>query len=672
MKLIKVAAGVLNQTPMAWLENRDNILAAIEQAKQQDVSVLCLPELCITGYGCEDAFHSPGVHDLALRMLHEIAPATAATEDSPSIVVSVGLPLVYAGGIFNTVALLAGGLIQGFVAKQHLAGDGIHYEPRWFKAWPEGVQGEIELGEITYPIGDLLFDVGGVRIGFEICEDAWVGQRPGASLAERGADLILNPSASHFAFDKHSVRQRFVLEGSRSFNVTYVYANLIGNEAGRAIYDGDAMIASGGQMLAIGPRLSYRSHLLTDAVVNIETTRMTRARTGSFEPEVDGDESDVVSTRFSWPPCPLKRPEIYTEPWMEGNSVKEEEFTRAVSLGLFDYVRKSHSRGFVVSLSGGCDSASVVVLISTMVKLAIEDLGYEETLNRLGSFLSDDPPKDAQALMTRILTTVYQATKNSGSVTRNAASDVAAAVHATHYEFDVQALVDGYRQVVSDSIGHKLNWKEHDITLQNIQARVRSPAVWMLANLNNALLLSTSNRSEAAVGYATMDGDTSGGLSPIAGIDKNFLRSWLRWMETTGPLGVGPIPELKSVNDQQPTAELRPPEQKQTDEDDLMPYEVLDQIEGLAIRDKLLPLEIYDHLKVGYPDESDAQLQQWIERFFRLWSRNQWKRERYAPSFHVDDKNLDPKSWCRFPILSGGYQLELQLLAEKLQSMEGA
>jgi NAD+ synthase (glutamine-hydrolysing) len=356
---------------------------------------------------------------------------------------------------------------------------------------------------------------------------------------------------------------------------------------------------------------------------------------------------------------------------MAGNSVKEEEFTRAVCLGLFDYVRKSRSRGFVVSLSGGCDSASVVALIGTMIKLATAELGHEETVKRLGSFLSDDPPANFESLLPRILTTVYQATDNSGPVTKNAAAETAAAFRATHYEFDVQSLVDGYRQVVSDAIGHKLNWDQHDITLQNIQARVRSPAVWMLANLNNALLLSTSNRSEAAVGYATMDGDTSGGLSPIAGIDKHFLRHWLRWMETAGPLNIGPAPALKSVNDQQPTAELRPPDQKQTDEDDLMPYEVLDQIECLAIRDKLMPLEIFEHLKIDFSAESALQLQQWIERFFRLWSRNQWKRERYAPSFHLDDKNLDPKTWCRFPILSGGYQLELQLLAEKVGSLDG-
>ena len=101
-----------------------------------------------------------------------------------------GLPLTYAGGVFNSVAVLVDGNVVGFVPKQHLAGDGIHYEQRWFKPWPQGVQAEFEFDGKTYPLGDFLFDVGGVRIGFEICEDAWVGARPGANHAARGADVI--------------------------------------------------------------------------------------------------------------------------------------------------------------------------------------------------------------------------------------------------------------------------------------------------------------------------------------------------------------------------------------------------------------------------------------------------------------------------------------------------
>ncbi|MFT7630131.1 MAG: NAD+ synthase (glutamine-hydrolyzing), partial [Mariniblastus sp.] len=515
------------------------------------------------------------------------------------------------------------------------------------------------------------FDVGGVRIGFEICEDAWVGTRPGANLANKGTDIILNPSASHFAFGKHLVRQRFVLEGSRAFNVTYVYANLVGNESGRAIFDGDAMIASGGKMLAIGKRLSYQPVTLTTAITNIDVTRMARARTGSFNPELDGDESDVIDVDFKCPTCGLAANDLVEESWMSGRDVKSEEFTRAVCLGLFDYMRKSHSRGFVVSLSGGCDSASVVALVSTMLKFAEQELGFEGLLPRLGPFLTaPDAPTNSQQLAKRLLTTVYQATKNSGDVTRNAAADVAAATHATHYEIDVDELVMKYRSIISEAIGVKLNWEQHDITLQNIQARVRSPSVWMLANLNNALLLSTSNRSEAAVGYATMDGDTSGGLSPIAGIDKAFLRRWLVWMEEQGPDDIGPMPELSSVNSQQPTAELRPPEDKQTDEDDLMPFEILDAIERMAILDKKMPVEILETVELEFGEFDRQQLGSWIVRFFRLWCRNQWKRERYAPSFHLDDKNLDPKTWCRFPILSGGYEYEIKQLEAVLANAD--
>jgi NAD+ synthase (glutamine-hydrolysing) len=220
--------------------------------------------------------------------------------------------------------------------------------------------------------------------------------------------------------------------------------------------------------------------------------------------------------------------------------------------------------------------------------------------------------------------------------------------------------------MVEGAIGRQLDWQSDDIALQNIQARTRAPSVWLLANIFGALLLSTSNRSEAAVGYATMDGDTAGGLSPIAGIDKNYLRKWLVWMEKQGPAGLGPIPALSAVNVQAPTAELRPAAEQQTDEGDLMPYDLLDAIERAAIRDKRGPLEVYELMHALFPQYDDVALVAWIERFFRLFTRNQWKRERYAPSFHFDDENLDPKTWCRFPILSGGFARELAALRRKV------
>ena len=343
--------------------------------------------------------------------------------------------------------------------------------------------------------------------------------------------------------------------------------------------------------------------------------------------------------------------------WETSKDIKEEEFARAVALGLFDYCRKSHSKGFVVSLSGGADSAACAVLVHLMKELAALDLGGVDAVRRK---LSLGPEQEHP-----FLTTVYQSTRNSGDVTREAATRVAEATGARHFEFDVDSLVEGYKSIVEGAIGRDLSWQNDDIALQNIQARVRSPSVWMLTNITGGLLLSTSNRSEAAVGYATMDGDTSGGLSPIAGIDKAFLREWLYWMETQGPTGVDPMPALGYVNRQEPTAELRPRESGQTDESDLMPYPVLDAIERLAIRDKKMPVEVWRMLCDRLVDlYSPDQLKGWVRRFFLLWSRNQWKRERYAPSFHLDDENLDPKTWCRFPILSSGFARELSELEE--------
>jgi len=183
-----------------------------------------------------------------------------------------------------------------------------------------------------------------------------------------------------------------------------------------------------------------------------------------------------------------------------------------------------------------------------------------------------------------------------------------------------------------------------------------------LSNKFGSMLLTTGNKSEMSVGYATLYGDMCGGFSVLKDIYKTEVYRLSRWRNANRPsLAKGPhgevIPERTLTRP--PTAELRPPASGQTDEGDLMPYELLDAIEGSAIRDRRTPLEVFQEMHARFPAYQVATLVAYVERFFRLWCRNQWKRERYAPSFHVDDKNLDPKTWCRFPILSGGFEREL-------------
>ncbi len=643
MKLIRIATSNVNQTPLDWNGNLERLLLCISDAKNEKARLLCLPELSITGYGCEDQFLAPSTTEQALDSLKKLIPLTKG------IAVAVGLPLRHQNAIYNTVAMIADGDLLGFYAKQNLAGDGIHYEPRWFRPWPKNVSLEVNVLGKTVPLGDILFDIGDVRIGFEVCEDAWVADRPGRRYAEYGVDIILNPSASHFAFGKQKIREQFVREGSRAFGVTYVYANLVGNEAGRIIYDGGSMIASNGNLIAQGERFSFQETTITSAVVDLDLHRLAQAQTASRQAELKAFTS--VKASFNWPQesHPSKTvPAIHYS--------KEVEFTRAVTLALFDYMRKSHSNGFVISLSGGADSAAVACLVAIMHQIAKQELSPEDWQNRLG-YLGDKIPD-----LKKLLICVYQATDNSGDTTRHAAETLANALGAEYAEWQVQDSVNQYIGMAEKTIGRTLTWETDDITLQNIQARVRAPGVWMLANLRNALLLTTSNRSEAAVGYATMDGDTCGGLAPIGGIDKAFLLHWLRWLETEGSADIPALPVLKIINQQQPTAELRPADQGQSDESDLMPYPILDQIERWAIRDKKAPTEVHQLLTHRFPNYQNDTLKKYVIHFFRLWSRNQWKRERYAPSFHLDDQNLDPKTWCRFPILNAGFEEELSFL----------
>jgi NAD+ synthase (glutamine-hydrolysing) len=664
MRLIKVAVACVNQTPFAWDENFAHLKQAIDHARADGVSMLCLPELAITGYGCEDAFFMDGLQDLAFAQLEQLAALTEG------MVVAVGLPVYHEKALYNAAALLANGKIVGFVAKQFLAGDGIHYEPRWFKAWPAGEVDTLERigpdGAIRrWPIGDLLFDIGDIRIGFEICEDAWVANRPGTDLALRGADIMCNPSASHFAFGKFAVRQRFVVEGSRAFGVAYLYANLLGNEAGRIVYDGGGLIASGGELSARGRRFSFHDVELTSAVVDIDGNRREQARRGSHRPRHDAD-GQVIEFPFVWPKRSPELPAKPTVSWEDRATVREEEFARCVSLGLWDYLRKSRAQGYVVSMSGGADSAACATLVALMTRFAFAELGpggvrqHLPTCRKLHEVIESG--KDVTSAVGALLTCAYQPTENSGGVTRKAAEEVSKALGAEFHVLEIDAQYKQYIATLEKALGRKLTWEQDDLTLQNIQARVRSPSIWMLANLKGAVLLTTSNRSEAAVGYATMDGDTSGGLAPLGGIDKTYLREWLRWMEHKGPVGLERVEALNYINVQAPTAELRPQvagQNAQTDEADLMPYDFLEAVEDSAIRDKHTPVEVLQELRPRYTGVSLVQLSTWIERFFRLWCRNQWKRERLAPSFHLDDRNVDPRSWCRFPILSGGFEREL-------------
>jgi NAD+ synthase (glutamine-hydrolysing) len=609
MNALKIAGATLNQTPLDWKGNFERIVLAIQQARTAQVELLCFPELTLTGYGAEDLFLSPWFAEKAKLQLEQLLP------HSHDITLAVGLPIRLENKVYNTMAILENGAVKGIVAKQFMAIDGVHYEFRWFTPWPAFQQTTVEINGTQVPFGDLTFHLKGIHYGFEICEDAWRGDaRPGYRLCERKVDLIFNPSASHFAMNKTLERKALVSKSSELFNCYYFYVNLLGNEAGKMIFDGEILFAKEGEVLGRNQLLSFES---------------------------------VQVCAFTLENKPQHTAPIQSKEW---------EFVQASSLALFDYLRKSKAKGFVLSLSGGADSSTIAVLVAEMVRRGIQELGVDGFIAKLGLPLTASTHDPEKSLVNQLLTTAYQGTKNSSEATFNSAKALAESLGATFVSWSIEEEVQSYTQTIEGVLGRKLTWEQDDISLQNIQARTRSPIIWLLANLKNALLLSTSNRSEGDVGYATMDGDTSGSISPIAGVDKDFVIHWLQWAEKNLDRS-----GLREVNALTPTAELRPQERSQTDEKDLMPYSLLVEIERLAIRDRHSPLEVFVALRKKN-EFTEPELKEYIKKFFRLWARNQWKRERLAPSFHLDDFNVDPKTWCRFPILSGGFEEELNQL----------
>lgn len=610
MRIFRAGVASLNQTPLDFEGNEARILEAIARAKREGLGLLLLPELALSGRSLGRLFRAPWVHDRLAESLARIA------EKSRDLSVILGMPFALEGMLFNTAAIIHDGELLGLAAKDaHDEYPGVS-ERKDFDLFPKRGELLVDLGGGSIPLGRSSYLLGSLRV--EIALGDALGEM---ARGKEPVDLLLNPAARPFllgAYDRTLARADHI---SLERNAPVLSANLLGNEAGRNLYDGASFITADGELLTGAPRFSMSELSLRSAALKLPDTIGGRPR------------RERPSDR-----APLAREEH-----------REEILSRAIALGLFDYLRKSRARSFVLSLSGGADSAACAALVGLMIRFGVKELAVSGFKRRLAHIPELEEATNIEELSARLLYTVYQATKNSGERTKRAARVLAEELGATHIEVDVQELVDAYRAIGEEAIGRALDLERDDLALQNLQARVRSPSAWLLSNLRGGIMLTTSNRSELTVGYTTMDGDTSGGLAPIAGIDKAYLRRYLVWLEAEGPKGVGPFPSLEAVNALAPSAELRPPEAEQRDEDDLMPYPLLDRMEALMIHELRSPAECLEIVREEFPELDE--IERYHARFLRAVSVNQWKRERIAPSFILSERTI---AGLDFPILSGG------------------
>ncbi|HMV65447.1 MAG TPA: NAD(+) synthase [Myxococcota bacterium] len=666
---VHVAVASLNQTVGDWEGNRRRVEQACDLARRRGARLLALPEMCMSGYSLGDRVWMRGTLERSWQAVLEALPATRG------LITVLGLPITHQGVMYDAEIVVANGRLVGVVPKENLATGDVEYENRWFSGWSRGrVDTWIAPDGSRLPMGSLLFDAPGVgRFAVEVCEDGWKGIRPGTLAALAGAHTILNASASWFVVGKHRTRRQLVTNVSREDHVAYLYASLSGCDATRLVFDGSTFIAVDGDIVAEGPRFVFTDDVaIIDHVADLSAIELARLSEGSWRQQVerfeDGDYGarptvididvtfpDATPPRADapyWevqPPPPLDPSLVWLQDTgvMPGPLAHEDlphvELELALCMGLREYLRKSRIPGVALALSGGRDSSMCAVLVQRMVR-------YEHP---------QATPEELRALVRERLVTAYLATSHSGDATRTAARELAEALGAEHLEAEIGETVALHERLAGAMLGETLTWTNprHDIALQNVQARLRGSLIWMIANLRGRLLLTTSNKSEAAVGYATMDGDTAGGLAPIADVPKSLIGPWLTWAARRHGIGA-----LRHVLETPATAELRPPDKAQTDEGDLMPFAVLDRLiyhfaylgeEPLVMFQRLWP-ELADRYG-GDPRAFAAH----VRKFVRMFCQAQWKRERFAISFRVTAFDLDPKYGFRFPPVQEPFTAEL-------------
>lgn len=590
----KIGVAAINTLAGDWSEQMVAIRHAIEAAKKASCQMLVLPELAIGGPDLQDVWLRPDTAYFAEQVLSEIIPQTTA------IAVVCGMPLAHEGCLYNVAAIMYDGRLVAFVPKRY--GSQTREDARWFSAWDFSLPN-------TYHLGARFGSWDSMIPGLERI-DVCMGDIRYHTAPIRGS-LVIELSNRRFAPNLYRDELSQRLEYTRKFGISLIRSNILGSDDGTHIYDGGGMIVARGTLKALSPRFVFDTPFVL--------TTSEDALNNSFDPSL-AHFKEVGS-------CPH-----------HSDDYAFAEIELALALGLNDYMKRAHVEKLCLALSGGRDSAMIAVLAARMVALKNPKLS----------------PEEQKKVLRDTLVTAYLPNRNSSSSgTQKAALALADALGFECPVIEIADLAAHDIATFENVFSRKLSWETDDITLQNLQARTRSLIIWTIANAHQAMLLTTGNMSEAAVGYATMDGDSSGCLDPIGNLPKTLVSRWLEWARNFHN-----IHALDEVFAQPPSAELRPLEKNQADESDLMPYPVLDAfVEWFMVR-RMSPAEIYacaqNQLSAYY--QNSEEIRRDIKRFIELATRAQWKRARFANSFLILPFNIAPSDGLQWPCLQAPFR----------------
>ncbi len=637
MRLIKIGLGNVNPTVGAVRSNVDRLLAQAREMAAAGVTVGCFSEQVVGGYPPEDLVQWRAFLAAQRGELERFAEATVdlATVFVAGVAVGVG------GQIFNCATVVHGGEILGFVPKEKLPTYNVFYEARTFSRCTPG----LVLDAAGVPLGDHLFGFDFGLMAVEVCEDAWSPDGPMRRRCFSGAELVVNVSASPFRVGVVSTRREMLATRSSDNQATFAYANGVGAQDG-LIFDGGGYVFQNGRPMLDAPR--FREGW-TACVVDLDRTVRMRREDSTWRLDCESfqlREAPVPVVRSGRPtevPASLPYP---TPGWenlflpaappadVSSRTPREEvldDLIDALALGVRDYFRKSHAfRLFGIALSGGRDSMLTLLIAWRAAWL----LHAEEETPAVRS------EEELKKLAGEAIQAFYMPTRYSGEETRSAAALLCAELGVPLRVVPIEEAFD--REV--DSTRQMLGGAEPTgITLQNVQARLRSVRMWNWANSSGALFLQTGDMSEKAVGYTTIGGDLEGALSVIANVPKTVVVALLeRFLARFGFSGI------RRTLDTEPGPELAA---AQTAEGELMPFPVLDACLYLYAGEKLSPPEVARALVPLFPEIAADRLGEWAARFAVLFSRSIYKWVQAPLALHVGALDLDRERALQLPVV---------------------
>ena len=629
---VKVAAAV-PAVKVADVEyNVQQVESLIAQAEGQGVEVLVFPELCLTGYTCQDLFKEQLLIDKAEEGLLVLLDFTRKLD----VISIVGLPVQIGSLLYNCAAVIQGGTLLGVVPKTYLPNYGEFYEKRWFASAQDLTPQDFYLaGSLVHatPEPTIFTTCDGARFGIEICEDVWAPTPPSNQLSLAGADIIFNLSASDELIGKHQYLRQLLCQQSARTMSGYVYASSgFGESTQDVVYGGNAIIVENGHLLSEGDRFSLQPQI---RIMQIDTERLrTERRTNSTfitAQAQTGCRPVYISCKQVSPrDFELTRP-VDAHPFIPREEQMEDVCAEILNIQVAGLAKRLyHISGSkaVIGISGGLDSTlALLVTVKAFDKLGLDRRGVIG-ITMPGFGTTDRTYNNALALMKELGITIREVS-------------IAKAI-TQHFQ----------------DIGH--DDKLHDVTYENSQARERTQILMDVANKENAIVVGTGDLSELALGWSTYNGDHMSMYGVNAGVPKTLVRflvsyvagEWQRAGEQKS--GVMAAKVLLDIVDTPISPELIPADEqgniKQKTEDLVGPYELHDFFLYYFLRFGFRPAKILVLARKAFAGSYDDEvIKKWLQTFCRRFFSQQFKRSCMPDGPKVGSVSLSPRGDWRMP-----------------------